>query len=114
MTIATQLDPSVDTTTKTSAFFALTHARQVSDSNEGLYTDAQKQSAQRIQSYVSSVFPSHRVYLNYRKKFIAVKVEGITLAEAHSTHSQLLEDLCELSNVDVVAHGMNVIFRIAR
>jgi hypothetical protein len=114
MSIAAQLDSSIDTTSKMAAFKALNHARQVSDENEALYTDTQKQSAQRIQSYVSSVFPAHRVYLNYRKKFIAVKVEGITMAEAQSTQSQLLEDLCELSNVDVVAHGTNVIFRIAR
>ena len=114
MSIATKLDSTVDTNTQLPVWKAIEHVRQVNAQNESLYTDEQKQGAQRIQRYVESVFPHHRVFLNYRKNFIAVKVEGISMAEAQTTQSQLLEDLCELSNVEVVAHGTNVIFRVAK
>ena len=105
---------NIDTTTKQSVWAAITHAKQINEDNVGLYTDEQIESGNRIHKYVQTMFPNNRTFLNYRKKFIAVKVEDVSLVSAQSTHAQLLEDLCELSKVEIAGHGNNIIFRIAR
>lgn len=116
MSIATQLQAQagVNTESKMSAWAATCHAAMINDANIGLYTKAEIAHGERMRAYVVSVFPKNRVYLNYRKNFIAIKVEGVSLATAQTTHANLLEDLCALSNVTIKAHGENVIFRVTR
>lgn len=104
----------IDTSTKQPAWAAAMAAVQYSKNHIGLYTGAQQDHGGRILDYVTSIFPHHRVYLTYRQNFIAVKVEGVTLQEAATTHAHLLSDLCDVSGVSIVARGSNVIFRIAR
>jgi hypothetical protein len=116
MTIATLLaKSSVNVSeSKQAPWIVIADAQQRNDTYIKLYSTEQIAKGERIKTFVSSVFPSNRVYLNYRQKFIAVKVEHVSRAEATQTQTLLLEDLCDLSGVTVASRGTNVIFRIMK
>ena len=116
MTIATLLQANTGLLNQQApnAWLAIQDAAMHDAENVKLYTTEQIEHGHRIEKFVRSVFPQHRVYLNYRKKYIAVKVEGLTLKAAESTQAELLETLLEMQGVAIKARGTNVIFQIKR
>ena len=116
MTIATLLkDSSTNVSeSKQAPWVVRADAQQRNEKYITQYSEEQIAKGERLHKFVDDTFRANRTFLNYRQKFIAIKVEGVTLAEASYTHTALLEDLCDLSNVKIVTRGSNVIFRIAK
>jgi len=89
---------------------AFLDAQRRSELNRGNFTDALKRTAQQLYSLAVDAYPRSRVYLNYRQKFIAVKVEG-----AHRPdHTELtkLNEFCDANKVYGVRLGTNLVHRL--
>lgn len=105
---------NVNTDTKQPVWIALADIDIRNMQNEKLYDTGEIATAMRIKACVELAFPYKRVYLNYRQKFIAIKVEHLSLSDAHSLYADKLEQLCAMENVSIGAHGTNVIFRVTK
>lgn len=111
--IAQSMNTSLNTSTSISpAWGAVAHAKQYDAANIGRYSDYHKAVGEKVKSYVEATFPGSRVYLNYRKNFIAVKAEGVSIGAAFSVHTDLLESWASMAKIQIAVHGQNVIFRI--
>lgn len=105
---------NVDTSTKQPVWIALADIDIRNMENEALYDTGEIATAMRVKATVELAFPDHRVYLNYRQKFIAIKVEHLSLSAAKSRHADKLEQICAMENVSIAGHGTNIIFRISK
>lgn len=85
-----------------SPFFCVSHAKQYDEANVGLYTTLQLQFADALLDLVKKAYPRSRVYLNYRKTFIAVKVENPRLADKASVDAFKLDTVVEDFDIEIV------------
>ena len=75
------------------AWFAERDARLQSAVNSSLFTDAQKLRAERVKLGLELVYSAEKVYIEFRKKFISIKVnkpnvrdrKGLALLEVSYT-----------------------------
>ena len=97
--------------------------KQQNKQNAHLYTSAQKQLAQQLQTLVISAFCLQKqnalkqcVFINLRKKFICVKVSNATvLMQKHTTAYLQLLAFCNANNVTVLTTVNNsLLLRIAQ
>ena len=63
------------------AWFAERDARMRSAVNSSLFTEAQKLRAERVKLGLEMVFNAEKIYIEFRKKFISVKVDKPTLKD---------------------------------
>jgi hypothetical protein len=63
------------------AWVAVQDARMRSLANASLYTDAQKLKAERIKLALELVYKTKGAYINYRKKFIVIKLDDATVVD---------------------------------
>lgn len=64
------------------AWFAARDARMRNYANSTLYTEAQKLKAERMKLVLEMVYSAKKVHINYRKTFVAIKVDSARICDA--------------------------------
>lgn len=77
------------------------------------WTAEQRELAHRFAACCEDVFPRSKVYINWRKKFMAVKVERPETAALLTDEAQLLGDSVRAMGWAVKVTKNGIIFRIA-
>jgi hypothetical protein len=93
----------------TFAFAAVMDAQRRNTNNKSLYTQEQIRKALIVRDLLDSAFSYSNLYINYRKKFIAVKVEG---ARAKDSMSKQIIELFEQLGYGVVSTQQGIIVRL--
>ena len=93
----------------TFAFAAVMDAQRRNTNNKSLYTPEQIRKALSVRDLLDSAFSYKNLYINYRKKFIAVKAEG---ARAKDTFALEVMLGFEASGYGVVATQQGIIVRL--
>ena len=88
---------------------AVFDAQRRNTNNKSLYTPAQIRRALSVRDLLDSAFSYKSLYINYRKKFIAVKVEG---ARAKDTFALEVVLGFEASGYGVVSTQQGIIVRL--
>lgn len=97
------------------AFICKRDAERRNANNFDAYSPEQVQQAQQLFSDVSEAYFRSRVFLNYRERFIAVKVEAPNLADKVSLAVRDLDLAVEEQGVKKVATSKRaIVYRIAR
>lgn len=94
--------------------FAAIDARRRDAQNVNLYTLNQIKAGIELESRVRFCFFRSRVYLNYRSKFIVVKVEKPQMADKSSDAYSEVISFCEKNDYDIAITGNAMLFRIKR
>lgn len=95
-------------------FFAKNHAHQLDLMNVSLYSTRQITSGDKLKRDVTRAFPHSRVFRNFRKNFIAVKVEDPRAVDRNSEAAQKLIKRCNKEGITVHRSANALIFRIPR
>ena len=93
------------------AFAAALDAQRQNSNNKSTYTQEQVRRALTVRDLLDSAFSYKSLYINYRKKFIAVKAEG---ARARDSMAREVVQLFETNGYDVAQSPQGLIVRIAR
>lgn len=93
------------------AFAAVMDAQRQNSNNKSTYTQEQVRRALTVRDLLDSAFSYKTLYINYRKKFIAVKAEG---ARARDSMAREVVQLFESNGYDVAQSPQGLIVRIAR
>ena len=88
-------------------------AKKRDAANKSLYTAAQRAQGDSLKLAIESVYGRSKVYMNYRKKFIVVKVDKPHVADRLSTAAVKLDCWCETNDVvkETTAYG-NYVYRM--
>jgi hypothetical protein len=95
----------------TYAYAAARDAQRQNSNNKSTYSQDQIRKALTVRDLLDSAFSYKTLYINYRKKFIAVKAEG---ARARDSMAKEVVELFETNGYLVAATPQGVIVRIAR
>jgi hypothetical protein len=93
------------------AFAAVMDAQRQNSNNKSTYTQEQVRKALTVRDLLDSAFSYKTLYINYRKKFIAVKAEG---ARARDSMAREVVQLFESNGYDVAQSPQGLIVRIAK
>jgi allophanate hydrolase subunit 1 len=94
------------------AWFAERDARMRSAVNSTTFSDAQKLKAERVKLALEMVYSAEKVYIEYRKKFISVKVHK---ANVRDRKGLLLLEMCyENEGLQKVKTPQGVTYRIIK
>ena len=93
------------------AFAAAMDAQRQNSNNKSTYTQEQIRRALTVRDLLDSAYSYSKLYINYRKKFIAVKAEG---ARAKNTMAAEVVKLFETNGYSVAATQQGLLVRIAR
>jgi hypothetical protein len=93
------------------AYAAARDAQRQNSNNKSTYSQDQIRKALTVRDLLDSAFSYQSLYINYRKKFIAVKAEG---ARAKDRMAKEVVDLFETNGYLVAATPQGLIVRIAR
>jgi len=93
------------------AFAAAMDAQRQNSNNKSHYTQEQIRRALTVRDLLDSAFSYKSLYINYRKKFIAVKAEG---ARARDRMAKEVVSLFELNGYTVASTPQGLIVRIAK
>jgi len=93
------------------AYAAAMDAQRQNSNNKSTYTQAQVRQALTVRDLLDSAFSYKTLYINYRKKFIAVKAEG---ARARDSMAREVIKLFESNGYDVASTPQGVIVRIVK
>ena len=91
------------------AFAAVMDAQRRNSNNKSHYSQVQINKAVTARDLLDTAFSYSKLYINYRKKFIAIKAEG---ARAKSAVSKEVVKLFEANGYDVVSTPQGLIVRI--
>jgi hypothetical protein len=80
--------------------------------NEGLYSAVQLTVGEALLAHIEDVYIQSNVYLNYRQRFIAVKVNAPKFADKVSLRAARLDLWCEANGIVIehTRHG-NMVYR---
>ena len=95
----------------TFAFAAAMDAQRQNSNNKSHYTQEQVRQALTVRDLLDSAFSYKTLYINYRKKFIAVKAEG---ARAKDTMARDVVALFESNGYCVAQTPQGLLVRIAK
>lgn len=100
---------------KLPAWVCASDAAQRNRENLSLYTQSQVQFGQALLEMVESTYERSKVYINYRKKFIAVKVNSPTFSDKLSLSAIRLDASASAMGIDrvVTRHG-NIVYRVSK
>lgn len=104
-----------DLETKSAGYYAFAAARNARMRNiieSSHYSEKQKILADRMALALELVYWAKGIHINYRKKFIAVKVDRAQVKDR--TNLQLLEDQYEASGYKKAASPQGVTYRIPK
>ena len=93
------------------AYAAALDAQRQNTNNKSTYTAEQIRRAVTVRDLVDTAFSYTNLYINYRKRFIAVKAEGVRRKDARA--SEVIK-LFEANGYDVATTPQGLIVRIAR
>ncbi len=93
------------------AFAAAMDAQRQNSNNKTTYSQDQIRKALTVRDLLDSAFSYKTLYINYRKKFIAVKAEG---ARAKDRMAKEVVELFESNGYNVAATPQGLIVRIAK
>jgi hypothetical protein len=93
------------------AYAAARDAQRQNSNNKSTYSQEQIRRALTVKDLLDSAFSYTNLYINYRKKFIAVKADG---ARARDQMAKQVVELFETNGYIVAATPQGVIVRIAR
>ena len=91
------------------AVAAILDAQRRNTNNKSLYTEEQLRKALTVRDLLDTAFSYNSLYINYRQKFIAVKVEG---ARAKDAMSRKIIALFDSLGYSVVTTQQGVIVRL--
>ena len=86
-------------------------AQRQNSNNKSHYTQEQVRKALTVRDLLDSAFSYKTLYINYRKKFIAIKAEG---ARARDRMAKEVVELFESNGYLVASTPQGVIVRIAK
>ena len=97
---------------KLPAYVCLQDIKRRDAENEGLYSLAQLNIGEALLAHIEDVYIQSNVYLNYRKKFIAVKVNKPKFTDKASVRAAKLDIWCEANGIVIehTRHG-NMVYR---
>lgn len=97
---------------KLPAYVCLQDIKRRDAENEGLYSLAQLNVGETLLAHIEDVYIRSNVFLNYRKKFIAIKVNKPTFADKVSLRAAKLDLWCEANGIVIehTRHG-NMVYR---
>lgn len=93
------------------AYAAAQDAQRQNSNNKSTYSQEQIRRALTVRDLLDSAFSYTNLYINYRKKFIAVKAEG---ARARDAMAKEVVDLFETNGYLVAQTPQGMIVRIVR
>jgi hypothetical protein len=94
------------------AWFAERDARMRSAVNSTTFSDAQKLKAERVKLALEMVYSAEKVYIEFRKKFISVKVHK---AQVFDRKGLALLDMCyQNEGLEKVKTAQGVTYRIMK
>lgn len=94
------------------AWFAERDARMRSAVNSTTFSDAQKLKAERVKLALEMVYSAEKVFIEYRKKFISVKVHK---AEVRDRKGLVLLEMCyQQEGLEKVKTAQGVTYRILK
>ena len=94
------------------AWFAERDARMRSAVNSTTFSDTQKLKAERVKLALEMVYSAEKVYIEYRKKFISVKVHK---AEVRDRKGLVLLEMCyKNEGLEKVKTTQGVTYRILK
>jgi hypothetical protein len=93
------------------AYAAAMDAQRQNSNNKSTYTQDEIRRALSVRDLLDSAFSYKTLYINYRKKFIAVKAEG---ARAKDAMAREVVKLFESNGYDVASTPQGLIVRIAK
>lgn len=102
----------LDTKKAPCAWFALQDARMRNIAMESHYTEPEKVKAERMKLGLELVYASKGIHINYRKKFIAVKVDGARIRDR--VNLTLLEGDWDKLGVKKAVTNQGVVYRIPK
>lgn len=92
------------------AFAAVRDAERYSDECRMLYSGRQRAAAETFKDVVSAAYSGKKIYINYRKTFIVVKVEAPTLRDRRVRRE--LDAICEERGYQKVQSAQGIAYRI--
>ena len=93
------------------AYAAAMDAQRQNSNNKSTYTQDEIRRALSVRDLLDSAFSYKTLYINYRKKFIAVKSEG---ARAKDAMAREVVKLFESNGYDLASTPQGLIVRIAK
>ena len=93
------------------AYAAAMDAQRQNSNNKSTYSQDQIRKALTVRDLLDSAFSYKSLYINYRKKFIAVKAEG---ARARDRMAKEVVELFESNGYNVAQTPQGLIVRIAK
>ena len=93
------------------AFAAAIDAQRQNSNNKSHYTQEQIRRALSVRDLLDSAFSYSKLYINYRKKFIAIKAEGHRAKDAMARE---VVKLFESNGYNVASTPQGLIVRIAK
>jgi hypothetical protein len=93
------------------AFAAAMDAQRQNSNNKSTYSQDQIRKALTVRDLLDSAFSYKTLYINYRKKFIAVKAEG---ARARDSMAREVIKMFESNGYDVAQSPQGLIVRIVK
>ena len=91
------------------ARYAAMDAERQNSNNKSHYTQEEIRRALTVRDLIDTAFTTTKLYINYRKKFIAVKAEG---ARRKDSMAKQVVDLFESNGYSVVSTPQGLIVRI--
>lgn len=96
------------------AYIARQDCERLNRENRGLYTPAQIHVAENFKSIVDDVFFRRRTFLNFREKFIAIKVEAPKKEDMVTRDYINLMAAAAANNITVKPGRASIIFQLKR
>lgn len=98
---------------KLPAWVCAADAKARDKANKPAYSQEQQDFANTLHTLVEQAFSRSKVYMNYRKNFIAIKVDAPSLLDKVTLRVATLDSYCEQHNIQrtVSRHG-NIVYRL--
>ena len=103
-------DVDEDSRSALPAFIARKDCERINRENEILWSPKQKESAKQFKALVDEAFFRRRTFLNFREKFIAVKVEAPQKMDMISSEYRAVLAYAAANNIKVKAGKSSIIF----
>ena len=92
--------------------FAAADARRRNALNEGQYTAKQRAFAEAFKAQVANAYIRSKVYLNYRERFMAIKVANPSVRDRIGSAVAAVEDFCTKHGITAHRTASAIVFRI--
>lgn len=94
------------------AFGAILDIKRRDRENIDTFSTIAHSLADKVYADATSAYMRSRVYKNFRKGFIAVKVEAVQRADKMASEVDVLNAFCADNGIEIVSVGEHLIYRI--